>query len=136
MSEPPAPPPRREAPRDTDQPVLCSLRPYFTYWITFVHVVITLLSCCTYGFAPVGFAQHSTSQLVGGGGTARPSLGPSSCFIWVSFLSCKPLKICSVTFDPACRPPGQRGCTEQRVLAALLVGGRCLCTVWCRVGGR
>ncbi|KAM7008807.1 inactive rhomboid protein 2-like [Tautogolabrus adspersus] len=41
-----------------------SHRPYFTYWITFVHVVITLLSCCTYGFAPVGFAQHSTSELV------------------------------------------------------------------------
>lgn len=41
-----------------------SHRPYFTYWITFVHVVITLLSCCTYGFAPVGFAQHSTAQLV------------------------------------------------------------------------
>lgn len=41
-----------------------SYRPYFTYWITFVHIVITLLSCCTYGFAPVGFAQHSTSQLV------------------------------------------------------------------------
>lgn len=41
-----------------------SLRPYFTYWITFVHIVITLLSCCTYGFAPVGFAQHSTTELV------------------------------------------------------------------------
>ncbi|XP_062304330.1 inactive rhomboid protein 2-like [Osmerus eperlanus] len=41
-----------------------SHRPYFTYWITFVHVVITLLACCTYGFAPVGFAQHSSSDLV------------------------------------------------------------------------
>lgn len=41
-----------------------SHRPYFTYWITFVHIVITLLACCTYGFAPVGFAQHSQSQLV------------------------------------------------------------------------
>ncbi|XP_068606676.1 inactive rhomboid protein 2-like [Brachionichthys hirsutus] len=41
-----------------------SHRPFFTYWITFVHIVITLLACCTYGFAPVGFAQHSTSQLV------------------------------------------------------------------------
>uniref|UniRef100_A0A8C4HZU5 Inactive rhomboid protein n=1 Tax=Dicentrarchus labrax TaxID=13489 RepID=A0A8C4HZU5_DICLA len=40
-----------------------SHRPYFTYWITFVHIVITLLACCTYGFAPVGFAQHSTSEL-------------------------------------------------------------------------
>lgn len=39
-------------------------RPYFSYWITFVHVVITLLACCTYGFAPVGFAQHSTTELV------------------------------------------------------------------------
>ncbi|XP_029289673.1 inactive rhomboid protein 2-like [Cottoperca gobio] len=41
-----------------------SHRPYFAYWITFVHIVITLLACCTYGFAPVGFAQHSTSELV------------------------------------------------------------------------
>ncbi|XP_037328727.2 inactive rhomboid protein 2-like [Pungitius pungitius] len=41
-----------------------SHRPYFSYWITFVHVVITLLACCTYGFAPVGFAQHSTTDLV------------------------------------------------------------------------
>ncbi|KAM8878433.1 inactive rhomboid protein 2-like isoform 1-T1 [Spinachia spinachia] len=41
-----------------------SHRPYFSYWITFVHVVITLLACCTYGFAPVGFAQHSTTNLV------------------------------------------------------------------------
>ncbi|XP_010887711.1 inactive rhomboid protein 2 isoform X2 [Esox lucius] len=41
-----------------------SHRPYFTYWITFVHVVITILSCATYGFAPVGFAQHSSSELV------------------------------------------------------------------------
>uniref|UniRef100_A0A665XAF5 Inactive rhomboid protein n=1 Tax=Echeneis naucrates TaxID=173247 RepID=A0A665XAF5_ECHNA len=40
-----------------------SHRPYFTYWITFVHIVITLLACCTYGFAPVGFAQHSSSEL-------------------------------------------------------------------------
>ncbi|XP_041839164.1 inactive rhomboid protein 2-like [Melanotaenia boesemani] len=41
-----------------------SHRPYFTYWITFVHVVITLLACSTYGFAPFGFSQHSTSDLV------------------------------------------------------------------------
>jgi len=40
------------------------VRPYFTYWITFVHIVITLLACITYGFAPVGFAQHTTTQLV------------------------------------------------------------------------
>lgn len=39
-------------------------RPYFTYWLTFVHVLITLLVICTYGIAPVGFAQHVTTQLV------------------------------------------------------------------------
>ncbi|XP_030638094.1 inactive rhomboid protein 2-like [Chanos chanos] len=41
-----------------------SHRPYFTYWITFVHIVITLLAICTYGFAPVGFAQHAVTELV------------------------------------------------------------------------
>lgn len=41
-------------------------RPYFTYWLTFVHIVITLLVICTYGIAPVGFAQHVTTQLVSG----------------------------------------------------------------------
>lgn len=42
---------------------LCS-RPYFTYWLTFVHIIITLLVICTYGIAPAGFAQHVTTQLV------------------------------------------------------------------------
>ncbi|KFP63030.1 Inactive rhomboid protein 2, partial [Cariama cristata] len=35
-----------------------SHRPYFTYWITFVHILITLLVIGTYGIAPIGFAQH------------------------------------------------------------------------------
>ncbi|KAG2461081.1 RHDF2 protein, partial [Polypterus senegalus] len=42
----------------------CFFRPYFTYWLTFVHIVITILSISTYGFAPIGFAQHSTTELV------------------------------------------------------------------------
>ncbi|XP_072846583.2 inactive rhomboid protein 2 [Pogona vitticeps] len=41
-----------------------SHRPYFTYWITCVHIIITLLIICTYGIAPVGFAQHLTTALV------------------------------------------------------------------------
>ncbi|XP_053565406.1 inactive rhomboid protein 2 [Bombina bombina] len=41
-----------------------SHRPYFTYWITFVHLLITILSICTYGIAPIGFAQHTTTELV------------------------------------------------------------------------
>lgn len=41
-------------------------RPYFTYWLTCVHIIVTLLVICTYGIAPVGFAQHVTTQLVSG----------------------------------------------------------------------
>nr|XP_006136544.1 inactive rhomboid protein 2 isoform X1 [Pelodiscus sinensis]XP_014435755.1 inactive rhomboid protein 2 isoform X2 [Pelodiscus sinensis] len=41
-----------------------SHRPYFTYWLTFVHLLITLLVICTYGIAPMGFAQHVTTELV------------------------------------------------------------------------
>ncbi|XP_075575753.1 inactive rhomboid protein 2 [Pelecanus crispus] len=41
-----------------------SHRPYFTYWITFVHILITLLVIGTYGIAPIGFAQHVTRELV------------------------------------------------------------------------
>uniref|UniRef100_A0A8C9VVF3 Inactive rhomboid protein n=1 Tax=Scleropages formosus TaxID=113540 RepID=A0A8C9VVF3_SCLFO len=35
-------------------------RPFFTYWITFVHLLITILAVCIYGIAPVGFSQHET----------------------------------------------------------------------------
>ncbi|XP_041133866.1 inactive rhomboid protein 1 isoform X2 [Polyodon spathula] len=33
-------------------------RPFFTYWITFVHLLITILAVSIYGFAPVGFSQN------------------------------------------------------------------------------
>ncbi|PKU37022.1 inactive rhomboid protein 1 isoform x2 [Limosa lapponica baueri] len=35
-------------------------RPFFTYWVTFVHSLITILAVCIYGIAPVGFSQHET----------------------------------------------------------------------------
>uniref|UniRef100_A0A3B3TM89 Inactive rhomboid protein n=1 Tax=Poecilia latipinna TaxID=48699 RepID=A0A3B3TM89_9TELE len=38
--------------------------PFFTYWITFVHLVITILAVCIYGIAPVGFSQHETVDSV------------------------------------------------------------------------
>lgn len=40
------------------------LRPFFTYWITFVHILITILAVCIYGIAPVGFSQHETVDSV------------------------------------------------------------------------
>ncbi|KAG9334917.1 hypothetical protein JZ751_006314 [Albula glossodonta] len=39
-------------------------RPFFTYWITFVHLLITILAVCIYGVAPVGFSQHETVDSV------------------------------------------------------------------------
>uniref|UniRef100_A0A9J7XYX2 Inactive rhomboid protein n=1 Tax=Cyprinus carpio carpio TaxID=630221 RepID=A0A9J7XYX2_CYPCA len=39
-------------------------RPFFTYWMTFVHILITILAVCIYGIAPVGFSQHETVDSV------------------------------------------------------------------------
>lgn len=39
-------------------------RPFFTYWVTFVHSLITILAVCIYGIAPVGFSQHETVDSV------------------------------------------------------------------------
>ncbi|XP_043110386.1 inactive rhomboid protein 1 isoform X2 [Puntigrus tetrazona] len=39
-------------------------RPFFTYWITFVHLLITVLAVSIYGIAPVGFSQHETIDSV------------------------------------------------------------------------
>ncbi|XP_059509847.1 inactive rhomboid protein 2-like isoform X2 [Stegostoma tigrinum] len=41
-----------------------SHRPYFTYWVTFVHVLISLLAIGIYGIVPIGFAQHTRAELV------------------------------------------------------------------------
>ncbi|XP_072312276.1 inactive rhomboid protein 1 isoform X2 [Eucyclogobius newberryi] len=39
-------------------------RPFFSYWITFVHLLITGLAVTIYGIAPVGFSQHETVDSV------------------------------------------------------------------------
>ncbi|XP_029977686.1 inactive rhomboid protein 1 isoform X2 [Sphaeramia orbicularis] len=39
-------------------------RPFFSYWITFVHLLITILAVTIYGIAPVGFSQHETVDSV------------------------------------------------------------------------
>ncbi|KAG7265877.1 hypothetical protein CRUP_016140 [Coryphaenoides rupestris] len=43
---------------------LTNRTPFFTYWITFVHLLITILAVCTYGIAPVGFSQHEAVDSV------------------------------------------------------------------------
>lgn len=69
----------------TPSPLL--LRPYFTYWITFVHILITLLVIGTYGIAPIGFTQHVTTELVSlrapcpaGPSRLVPKCHPRSCW--------------------------------------------------------
>lgn len=44
-------------------PIFCR-RPFFTYWLTFVHSLVTILAVCIYGIAPVGFSQHETVDSV------------------------------------------------------------------------
>ncbi|XP_075313259.1 inactive rhomboid protein 1 isoform X6 [Odontesthes bonariensis] len=39
-------------------------RPYFAYWITFVHLLITILAVTIYHIAPIGFTQHETVDSV------------------------------------------------------------------------
>uniref|UniRef100_A0A8C2WV87 Inactive rhomboid protein n=1 Tax=Cyclopterus lumpus TaxID=8103 RepID=A0A8C2WV87_CYCLU len=39
-------------------------RPFFTYWITCVHLLITILAVAIFGIAPVGFSQHETVDSV------------------------------------------------------------------------
>jgi hypothetical protein len=39
-------------------------RPYFTYWISIVHVVILIVIMILYGLAPVGLDLHRKSSLV------------------------------------------------------------------------
>lgn len=47
-------------------------RPFFTYWLTFVHSLVTILAVCIYGIAPVGFSQHETVDSVSPGTLPGP----------------------------------------------------------------
>lgn len=61
-----------------------SSRPFFTYWITFVHLLITILAVCIYGIAPVGFSQHETVDSVSNSSVVIKSIvinTPSQYFI-------------------------------------------------------
>ncbi|XP_038069235.1 inactive rhomboid protein 2-like isoform X2 [Patiria miniata] len=39
-------------------------RPYFTYWVTTVQIVIVIVSIAFYGFAPIGFSYSQRTDLV------------------------------------------------------------------------
>lgn len=37
-------------------------RPYFTYWVTFVQLVVLIVSMSVYGLAPIGFNKAKESK--------------------------------------------------------------------------
>lgn len=39
-------------------------RPYFTYWATFVQVVVFIVAVSVYGIAPIGIGKHTESKVV------------------------------------------------------------------------
>lgn len=58
-------------------------RPFFTYWLTFVHSLVTILAVCIYGIAPVGFSQHETVDSVSP--RALPEPRPVKSGLWTPF---------------------------------------------------
>jgi hypothetical protein len=43
--------------------VVCC-RPYFTYWATFVQLVVFIVAVAVYGTAPFGIGKHTESKMV------------------------------------------------------------------------
>ena len=39
-------------------------RPFFTYWVTTVQILILIISLASYGLGPVGFSLHERSGQV------------------------------------------------------------------------
>lgn len=39
-------------------------RPYFTYWVTFVQIMVYIIAVAVYGIAPIGFEETAVSSEV------------------------------------------------------------------------
>ena len=44
--------------------MMLSFRPYFSYWVTFVQIVIFIVSVAVYGIAPIGISTTKVSANV------------------------------------------------------------------------
>lgn len=44
--------------------VFYSFRPFFTYWVTFVQVVVFIVSVAVYGIAPIGHSETEYTEAV------------------------------------------------------------------------
>ena len=43
---------------------MLSCRPYFTYWVSFVQLVVLIVTLAVNGFAPIGFTFTERNALV------------------------------------------------------------------------
>ena len=43
---------------------VCFRRPYFTYWVTLIQVIVYIIILCVYGFAPVGIGTKTYQEEV------------------------------------------------------------------------
>ena len=48
-----------------DNTYISYFRPFFTYWVTFVQVVIFIVAVAVYGIAPIGSSETEYSEAVG-----------------------------------------------------------------------
>lgn len=39
-------------------------RPFFTYWISFVQLIVLIVGLSVYGFAPIGFTETKIQEVV------------------------------------------------------------------------
>lgn len=39
-------------------------RPFFTYWISFVQLIVLIVGLSVYGLAPIGFTETTKTELV------------------------------------------------------------------------
>ena len=46
------------------QVTISCFRPYFSYWVTFVQIVIFIVSVSVYGYAPIGIGVYKESKNV------------------------------------------------------------------------
>jgi len=44
--------------------IIFFFRPFFTYWVTFVQIVVFIVSVAVYGIAPIGHSETIYSEAV------------------------------------------------------------------------
>ncbi|CAN0193141.1 unnamed protein product [Lampetra fluviatilis] len=101
-------------------------RAYFTYWVTFVHVLITVLTVTIYGLAPIGFTQQQTSAtILRSKGSYEDVIYDQRQNFWIG-PSSEALAHLGAKFVPCMRPDAALGDTLARQRAQEALTGCCV----------